>query len=149
MSKDVDICKHIDKVSRNMYVSGMVREGRRSEHTDFTRAVQIQLYGALKESKLHSVNGLSKAVPQISRSQLYLLLTGDAVLDVADMELICGALGIDPSEIIRLAEDTVWPDRTRSTLKERREKSWAEEKRRRRFAQTYPQPMDEAAREQE
>lgn len=129
-----------------MYRYGMVREGKRSEHTKFTRAVQMELAIAIEQSPVRSIYGLSKEV-SISRSQLYLLLTGDAVIDLADLEQICAALKIDASAVIERAENHAYPSRYKTAegvvlpLEAKQEPGASE--------RTYPQPMDEAAREQE
>jgi transcriptional regulator with XRE-family HTH domain len=61
----------------------------------------------LERSPLRSVSGLSKAVPTVSRSQLYLLMQGRAVIDVAELFAICEALGVTPGQVIAEAEARV------------------------------------------
>jgi hypothetical protein len=61
----------------------------------------------LGESGLGSVHGLSKVVPSVSRSQLYLLLRGEAVIDLAELFAICEALGVTPGQVIAEAEASV------------------------------------------
>ena len=63
----------------------------------------------LQASPLRSVHGLSKAVPTVSRSQLYLLLRGEAVIDLAELFAICDALAVSPRTVIADAEDAVAP----------------------------------------
>jgi transcriptional regulator with XRE-family HTH domain len=58
----------------------------------------------LVESPLRSVHGLAKVVPTVSRSQLYLLLRGHAVIDLAELFAICEALGVTPQQVIAEAE---------------------------------------------
>jgi transcriptional regulator with XRE-family HTH domain len=58
----------------------------------------------LAESELGSVHGLAKVVPSVSRSQLYLLLRGEAVIDLAELFAVCEALGVTPREVIAEAE---------------------------------------------
>ncbi len=58
----------------------------------------------LEQSPLKSVHGLAKVVPTISRSQLYLLMRGQAVIDVAELFAICDALEITAREVITEAE---------------------------------------------
>ena len=48
----------------------------------------------LAQSPFRSVHGLAKAVPTVSRSQLYLLLRGQAVIDLAELFAICEALRV-------------------------------------------------------
>jgi hypothetical protein len=63
----------------------------------------------LEGSPVRSVHGLAKVVPTISRSQLYLLLRGQAVIDVAELFAICEALGVTPRQVIAEAEAEVGP----------------------------------------
>jgi hypothetical protein len=63
----------------------------------------------LEASPVRSVHGLAKVVPTVSRSQLYLLLRGQAVIDVAELFAICEALGVTPRQVIAEAEATVRP----------------------------------------
>jgi transcriptional regulator with XRE-family HTH domain len=80
-----------------------VRDGRRSEHTPLSKAV-VTVINAYLKAKGWSVHRLSQKVETVSRSQLYLLLNGDAVMDVAELFAICEALGVKPAEVIGLAE---------------------------------------------
>ena len=59
------------------------------------------------QSPFRSVHGLAKAVPTVSRSQLYLLLRGQAVIDVAELFAVCEALGLTPLQVIAEAEAAV------------------------------------------
>jgi len=61
----------------------------------------------LESSPLRSVHGLSKALPAVSRSQLYLLLRGQAVIDLAEFFAICGVLELRPHEVLAEAEAEV------------------------------------------
>jgi hypothetical protein len=61
----------------------------------------------LASSPIRSVHGLAKAVPTVSRSQLYLLLRGHAVIDVAELFAVCDALGVRPRDVVGQAEDLV------------------------------------------
>jgi hypothetical protein len=58
----------------------------------------------LEKSALRSVHGLAQAVPTVSRSQLYLLMRGQAVIDVAELFAVCEALGLTPMQVIAEAE---------------------------------------------
>lgn len=58
----------------------------------------------LAKSRFRSVHGLAKAVPTVSRSQLYLLLRGQAVIDLAELFAICSALGVPPRQVLAEAE---------------------------------------------
>jgi transcriptional regulator with XRE-family HTH domain len=58
----------------------------------------------LEKSSLRSVHGLAKAVPTVSRSQLYLLLRGHAVIDLAELFAICEALRVTPGQVIAEAQ---------------------------------------------
>lgn len=115
----MDMCKGMDIISMKMYVQRMVREGPRSEHTDFTRAVQAVIKARLKDSPVRTINALAGRVP-ISRSQLYLLIDGDSVFDMADLELICVAIGADPADVIRDAEQDDDGNATVTELSQRR-----------------------------
>ena len=81
-----------------------VRAGPRSLQTPLSLAVIDVLNRHLEKSDLRSVHGLAQAVPTVSRSQLYLLLKGEAVIDLAELFAICEALGVTPSEVIAEAE---------------------------------------------
>lgn len=81
-----------------------MRDGRRSEPSALTRAVVANINKRLRESPLRSVHGLSKAVPSVSRSQLYLLLNSEAVMDMAELYAICQALGVSVVEVVGEAE---------------------------------------------
>lgn len=85
--------------------STSVRAGPRSEQTPLTLAVVDVLNDRLARSPVRSVHGLAKVVPTISRSQLYLLLRGQAVIDVAELFAICQALGVRPRRVMAEAED--------------------------------------------
>jgi hypothetical protein len=61
----------------------------------------------LAASSLRSVHGLAKVVPTVSRSQLYLLLRGQAVIDVAELFAICDALAVTPRQVLEEAEGAV------------------------------------------
>jgi hypothetical protein len=61
----------------------------------------------LERSPLRSVHGLSKAVPSVSRSQLYLLMRGQTVIVVAELFAVCEALGVTPRRVIAEAEARV------------------------------------------
>jgi hypothetical protein len=61
----------------------------------------------LEKSDLRSVHGLAQAVPTVSRSQLYLLMRGQAVIDVAELFAVCEALGLTPLQVIAEAEAAV------------------------------------------
>jgi transcriptional regulator with XRE-family HTH domain len=67
----------------------------------------------LEASAMRSVYGLAKAVPTVSRSQLYLLLRGQSVIDVAELFAICEALGVKPRQVMTeaqaLVEPSAWP----------------------------------------
>ncbi len=65
------------------------------------------LHQRLERSPLGSVHGLSRAVPTVSRSQLYLLMRGQAVIDVAELFAVCEALGVTPGQVIAEAEARV------------------------------------------
>ena len=67
-------------------------------------AVVDVLNRRLEKSSLRSVHGLAKVVPTVSRSQLYLLLRGQAVIDLAELFAICEALGVTPRQVISEAE---------------------------------------------
>jgi transcriptional regulator with XRE-family HTH domain len=90
-------------------LSTSVRAGPRSQQTPLSLAVIDVLNRHLEDSPLRSVHGLAKAVPTVSRSQLYLLLRGQAVIDVAELFAICEALGVTPLQVIAEAEATVGP----------------------------------------
>jgi hypothetical protein len=61
----------------------------------------------IEASEVRSVHGLAKVVPTVSRSQLYLLMRGQAVIDVAELFAICEALGVTPRQVIAEAEARV------------------------------------------
>jgi hypothetical protein len=61
----------------------------------------------LEASPIKSVHSLAKVVPTISRSQLYLLMRAQAVIDVAEFFAICEALGVTPRQVIAEAEAEV------------------------------------------
>jgi DNA-binding Xre family transcriptional regulator len=82
-----------------------VRAGPRSQQTPLTLAVVEVLNRRLGGSPHRSVHGLAKAVPTISRSQLYLLLRGQAVIDLAELVAICDALEVRPRQVVGEAED--------------------------------------------
>lgn len=81
-----------------------MRAGPRSEQTPLSLAVVDVLNRRLEKSALKSVHGLAKVVPTVSRSQLYLLLRGQAVIDLAELFAICEALGVTPRRVIAEAE---------------------------------------------
>ena len=70
-------------------------------------AVVDVLNRRLAQSPHRSVHGLAKAVPTVSRSQLYLLLRGQAVIDLAELFAICEALRVRPRRVMAEAEDRV------------------------------------------
>ena len=72
-------------------------------------AVVDVLNRRLEQSSLRSVHGLAKVVPTVSRSQLYLLLRGQAVIDLAELFAICEALGVTPRQVIAEAEAVADP----------------------------------------
>lgn len=72
--------------------------------TPLSLAVVEVLNRHLEQSAYHSVHGLAKAIPSVSRSQLYLLLRGQAVIDLAELFLICEALEVTPRQVIAEAE---------------------------------------------
>ena len=84
-----------------------VRAGPRSEQTPLSLAVVDVLNSRLETSPIKSVHGLAKAVATISRSQLYLLLRGQAVIDLAELFAICEALRVRPRQVMAEAEDRV------------------------------------------
>ena len=84
-----------------------VRAGPRSLQTPLSLAVIEVVNRRLAESDLGSVHGLAKVVPSVSRSQLYLLLRGEAVIDLAELFAICEALGVTPGQVIAEAEASV------------------------------------------
>jgi hypothetical protein len=85
--------------------SPLVRAGPRSQQTPLTTAVVEVLNGRLVRSPHRSVHGLAKAVPTISRSQLYLLLRGQAVIDLAELVAVCAALEVRPHRVLLEAEE--------------------------------------------
>ncbi len=86
-----------------------MRAGPRSEQTPLSLAVVDVLNRRLEKSSLRSVHGLAKVVPTVSRSQLYLLLRGQAVIDLAELFAICEALGVTPRQVIAEAERIAAP----------------------------------------
>ena len=86
-----------------------MRAGPRSEQTALSLAVVEVLNRHLHASPLRSVHGLAKAVPSVSRSQLYLLLRGEAVIDLAELFAVCDALEISPRAVIAEAEAALAP----------------------------------------
>jgi hypothetical protein len=72
-------------------------------------AVVEVLNRRLERSSLRSVHGLAKVVPTVSRSQLYLLLRGQAVIDLAELFAICAALGVAPRQVMAEAERIAGP----------------------------------------
>jgi hypothetical protein len=86
-----------------------VRAGPRSQQTPLSLAVIDVLNRHLEASPVRSVHGLAKVVPTVSRSQLYLLLGGQAVIDVAELFAICEALGVTPQQVIAEAEAKAAP----------------------------------------
>ena len=102
----MDECKYLDGVCECVR-SATVRAGPRSEQTPLSLAVIEVLNRHLEDSPIHSVHGLSQAVPTVSRSQLYLLMRGQAVIDVAELFAVCEALGVTPRQVIAEAEATV------------------------------------------
>jgi hypothetical protein len=82
-----------------------VRAGPRSEQTTLTLAVVDVLNRRLRASSYRSVHGLAKSVPTVSRSQLYLLLRGQAVIDLAELFAVCQALQVRPRQVIAEAEE--------------------------------------------
>ncbi len=84
-----------------------VRAGPRSQQTPLSLAVIDVLNRHLETSSLRSVHGLAQAVPTVSRSQLYLLMRGQAVIDVAELFAVCEALGLTPLQVIAEAEAVV------------------------------------------
>ena len=81
-----------------------MRAGPRSQQTPLSLAVIDVLNRHLEDSELRSVHGLAQAVPTVSRSQLYLLMRGQAVIDVAELFAVCEALGLTPLQVIAEAE---------------------------------------------
>ncbi len=73
--------------------------------TPLTLAVVDVLNRRLARSPIRSVHGLAQAIPTISRSQLYLLLRGQAVIDLAELFAICEALGVRPHQVMSEAEE--------------------------------------------
>ena len=84
-----------------------MRAGPRSQQTPLSLAVIDVLNRHLEKSSLRSVHGLAQAVPTVSRSQLYLLMRGQAVIDVAELFAVCEALGVTPVQVIGEAEAIV------------------------------------------
>ena len=74
-------------------------------------AVVEVLNARLARSPHGSVHGLAKAVPTISRSQLYLLLRGQAVIDLAELFAVCEALEVEPHRVLAEAEEIAGPSR--------------------------------------
>lgn len=66
----------------------------------------------LARSRFRSVHGLAKGVPSVSRSQLYLLLRGQAVIDLAELFAICAALQVSARQVLAEAEAAVGDLRT-------------------------------------
>jgi hypothetical protein len=58
----------------------------------------------LKASPIGTVHSLAKVVPTITRSQLYRLLGGHGVIDMAEFFAICVALGVSPQQVIGEAD---------------------------------------------
>ena len=81
-----------------------MRAGPRSQQTPLSLAVIDVLNRHLATSSLRSVHGLAQAVPTVSRSQLYLLMRGQAVIDLAELFAVCEALGLTPLQVIAEAE---------------------------------------------
>jgi hypothetical protein len=75
--------------------------------TPLSLAVIDVLNRHLEKSHLRSVHGLAQVVPTVSRSQLYLLMRGEAVIDVAELFAVCEALGLTPLQVIAEAEAVV------------------------------------------
>jgi transcriptional regulator with XRE-family HTH domain len=67
-------------------------------------AVVDVLNRRVAQSPFRSVHGLAKALPTVSRSQLYLLLRGQAVIDLAELFAICEALRVPPRQVLAEAE---------------------------------------------
>ena len=84
-----------------------MRSGPRSQQTPLSLAVVEVLNRRIEASPLQSVHGLAKAVTTVSRSQLYLLLRGESVIDLAELFAICEALRVSPREVIAEAEEAV------------------------------------------
>jgi hypothetical protein len=84
-----------------------VRAGPRSQQTPLSLAVIDVVNRYLEASPLGSVHGLAKVVPTVSRSQLYLLMNGESVIDVAELFAICAALDVKPHQVIAEAEAAV------------------------------------------
>jgi hypothetical protein len=82
-----------------------VRAGPRSEQTPLTLAVVEVLNRRLAGSRFRSVHGLAKAIPSVSRSQLYLLLRGQAVIDLAELIAVCEVLEVRPRQVVAEAEE--------------------------------------------
>lgn len=82
-----------------------MRAGPRSQQTPLTLAVVDVLNRRLARSRHRSVHGLAKAVPSVSRSQLYLLLRGQAVIDLAELFAVCEALEVRPRQVVTEAEE--------------------------------------------
>jgi len=82
-----------------------VRAGPRSQQTPLSLAVIEVLNRRVARSPHRSVHGLAKAVPTVSRSQLYLLLRGQAVIDLAELFAVCEALEVRPRQVLAEAEE--------------------------------------------
>jgi hypothetical protein len=81
-----------------------VRAGPRSQQTPLSLAVIDVLDRHLQASEIGSIHMLAKAVPTVSRSQLYVLFRAQSVIDVAELFAICEALGVTPQQVIGEAE---------------------------------------------
>ena len=106
ISENLDWCKCLDGV-RGCVRSCPVRAGPRSQQTPLSLAVIEVLNHRLERSPFRSVHGLSKAVPTVSRSQLYLLMRAQTVIDLAELFAVCEALGVTPRRVIAEAEASV------------------------------------------
>ncbi len=84
-----------------------MRAGPRSEQTPLSLAVVDVLNARLADSPVASVHQLAQVVPTVSRSQLYLLMRGQAVMDLAELFAICEALRVRPRQVMAEAEQRV------------------------------------------
>lgn len=96
----MDICKHILYLV-HVYVHFIrMRQGPRSRPTPLTRAVVTILNKRMADSDTPTKHRLAgKLEGRISRSQLYKIMDGEAIADLAELEAICEALGIDERRV--------------------------------------------------
>lgn len=81
-----------------------MRQGPRSEPTPLTRAV-VAILNHTRDEQGVSVHALAKAVAgRVSRSQLYDLLDGRRMIDLAELFAICDALGISATDVLDEAQ---------------------------------------------